>query len=274
MGNGCVTTDGGSDGHVSAEGYDGWRLGVQMWTFNRFTLFEGIDKTASLGLGWIEMYPGQVVSKETGDVRTDNMSAEVTAKLKAKLKAAGIKVVNYGVVGLPNDEAASRKIFDFAKDMGIETIVSEPGPEAFDLVDKLAQEYKINVAIHNHPKPSRYWNPDTVVKALEGRSKWMGACIDTGHLPRSGIDAVEAVKKLEGRIISFHFKDVNEFGKNSAHDVPWGTGVSNVKAVLTELDRQGFKGVFSVEYEYNWDNSVPEIRQCVEFFNKVGAELN
>ncbi len=272
-GGSCVTAGGSLNDHVSIESYEGWRLGIQMWSFNRFTLFEGIDKTASLGLGWIEMYSSQVVSRETGNVKTDNMPAEVRAKLKAKLKAAGIKVVNYGVVGLPNDEAKSRKVFEFAKDMGIETIVSEPEPDAFDLVEKLCQEYEIKVAIHNHPKPSRYWNPDTVVKALEGRSKWIGACVDTGHLTRSGIDTVEAIKKLEGRIISIHIKDVNEYGKNSAHDVPWGTGKSNLRAVLKELDRQGFKGVFSTEYEHNWDNNVPDIRKCMEFFNKVGGEL-
>lgn len=52
-------------------------------------------------------------------------------------------------MALPNDEAQCRKVFDFAKEMGIETIVSEPPKEAFDLIEKLCEEYKINVAIHN-----------------------------------------------------------------------------------------------------------------------------
>ena len=29
-----------------------WKLGMQAWTFNRFTLFETIDKTRALGLDW------------------------------------------------------------------------------------------------------------------------------------------------------------------------------------------------------------------------------
>jgi len=32
------------------------------------------------------------------------------------------------------------------------------------------------------------------------------------------------------------------------HDVPWGTGVSNVQGVLSELKRQNLKGVISAEY--------------------------
>jgi hypothetical protein len=49
-----------------------------------------------------------------------------------------------------------------------------------------------------------------------------GACADTGRWMRSELNPVEQLKKLEGRIISFHFKDLNKFG-GGAHDVPWGT---------------------------------------------------
>ena len=57
------------------------------------------------------------------------------------------------------------------------------------------------------------------------------------------------------------------------HDVPWGTGVGNVKAQMAELKRQGFRGAFCVEYEYNWDNSMPEIAKCAKFFYATCAEL-
>ncbi len=90
---------------------------------------------------------------------------------------------------------------------------------------------------------------------------------------RSGIDPLEAVKALEGRIISFHLKDLNEFGKRNAHDMPWGQGEADMDAILAELKRQSFKGVFSVEYEHNWDNSVPDIAECVKYFDKIAARL-
>ncbi len=263
-------------GSGSARAEENWRLGMQAYSFNRFTFFEAVDKTKALEMKYIEAYPGQKLSAEYGDAKLDhNMSAEAKAAAKKKLQDAGVKLVNYGVVGLPNDEAECRKVFDFAKDMGIETIVSEPPEDAFDLIDRLCGEYKINVAIHNHPKPSHYWNPDTVLKVVKGRSPRIGACADTGHWTRSGVDPLEAVKKLlaEKRIISFHFKDLNEFGNRGAHDVPWGTGVSKADAILTELARQGFKGSFSIEYEHNWLNSMPEIAQCVAFFRKTAAEL-
>lgn len=251
----------------------GWRLGCQAYSFNRFTFFEAIQKTASLGLHYIEAYPGQRLSPSKPGVRTDpSLSAADRREVKKRLADAGIRLVNFGVTGLSKDEAANRRTFDFAKDMGIETIVSEPPFDAFELIDRLCAEYAINVAIHNHPKPSRYWNSDTVLKVCQGRSKRIGACADTGHWMRSGLNPVEQLKKLQGRIITFHFKDLNKYGRG-AHDVPWGTGKGNVKAMLTEIHRQGLKAVFSIEYEHNWLHSLPEIAQSVAYFDQVAAEL-
>ena len=119
------------------------------------------------------------------------------------------------------------------------------------------------MAIHNHPKPSQYWNPDTVLEAVKGRTPLMGACADTGHWLRSGLDPVECLKKLDGRVICLHFKDLviedpktqnaaPAAGKKKSaamamHDVPWGIGVGDVKAQMAELKRQHFHGAFCVE---------------------------
>ena len=257
------------DTHPAPQSYDGWRLGVQTWSFNRFTLFEAIDKTRLLGLGYIQAYPGQKVSDETTAGFGPDLPSEQREKVKAKLKDAGVKIIVFGVAGIPKDEPGARKLFEFAKEMEIETIASEPKPEQFDLIDKLCQEYKIKLAVHNHPKPSYYWNPDTVLEVCKGRSKWIGACTDVGHWVRSGLVPVECLKKLQGRIHDVHIKEIDD-----GHDVVWGTGQGRIKGVLEELHRQQYKGTFSIEYEYNWDNNVPEIRQSAAYFNAVASALN
>lgn len=244
----------------------GWRLGCQAYSFNRFTFFDAIDKTASLGLHYIEAYPGQRISDKLAGNVGPGMSAELRKEVLKKLADSGVKMVNFGVGG------CDRQHFEFAKEMGIETLVSEPGENAFDSIDKLCSEFGVNLAIHNHPKPSHYWNPETVLKVCQGRGKRIGACADTGHWMRSGLNPVECLKKLEGRIISFHFKDLNQMG-GGAHDVPWGTGAGGAKGMLAEIHRQDIKAVFSIEYEHNWDKSLPEIAKCVEFFDKTAAEL-
>ena len=253
----------------------GWRLGMQAWTFNRFTFFDAIDKTASLGLRVIESYPGQNLSAGHADARMHHdMDPSLYAAVRDKLASAGMELACYGVVALSGDEAESRKVFDFARAMEIETIVSEPDPDAFDLLDRLTEEYKIGVAIHNHPEPSQYWNPDTVLAACEGRGPRIGACADTGHWMRSGIDPLEAIRTLEGRIVTLHFKDLNKFAAGGdCHDVPFGQGAGDVRAWLAELRRQRVEAVFAIEHEHNWENSVPEIAEGVVFFERAAQEL-
>ena len=251
-----------------------WKLTMQAYTFNRFTFFEAVDKTASLGLRYIEAYPGQRLDAERGDAAfVHTMSDADRQAAIRKLQSAGVRLVNYGVVGLPNDEAECRQVFDFAKAMGIRTIVSEPPEDAFDLIERLVKEYDIRVAIHNHPQPSHYWNPDTVLKVCANRDPRIGACADTGHWMRSGLNPLEQLRKLEGRIISLHFKDLNAFDDRGAHDVVWGTGQLGLEAVLAELKRQQFAGHFSIEYEHNWLNSVPEIADCIPAFERAAAAV-
>lgn len=111
-----------------------------------------------------------------------------------------------------------------------------------------------------------------VLAAIKGQSKRIGACADIGHWVRSGLDPVECLKKLEGYVIELHFKDLNEKNNKKAHDVHWGTGISNVDGVTRELKRQRFKGVISVEYEYNWYNSVPDVIASVKYFRNAVKE--
>ena len=253
----------------------GWRLGVQAWSFRKYTFYEAAAKAASIGLGWIEAYPGQPLARGRKAAFHHAMPADTRREVLDRLDKLGVKLVNYGVVGLPADEKGCRALFDFARAMGIETIVSEPPPDRLDLVEKLCEEYGIGLAIHNHPKPSLYWHPGKVAAALRGRSPLLGACADTGHWMRSGLDPLEGMRILEGRIRSFHFKDRSAFGPEAKdiHDVPWGTGKGRAAELLAEARRQGFRGTFIIEYEYNWERSLPEIAACAAFFRREAAKL-
>jgi sugar phosphate isomerase/epimerase len=251
----------------------GWRLGMQAFTFHHYTFFEAVEKTAQLGLKCIEAYPGQILNKKHKDTRFNHDAPpEIWEAAREKLTVEGVALVNYGVVRLRKDEAACRKVFDFAKVMGIETIVCEPTWQAFPLLDKLCKQYKINIAIHNHPGPSRWARPETALKATRGLSKRIGSCADTGHWIRTGVDPLEAVYMLKGRIVTAHLKDLNELSRE-AHDVPFGTGVGQFKPILATLRQQKFQGVFSIEYEYKWKKAMPDIAKCVAAFDAAARDL-
>ena len=254
----------------------GFAIGIQAYSFNRFTVLEAIEKTAATGSKVIEFYPGQKLSKDDPKTRWDHNSPdEVVAKVKAALDQHKIRAVNYGVVGIPTEEAAARKIFEFARKMGIYAITTE-SVNSMDIIEKLVKEFDVAVAFHNHPKKEKnpdykVWDPAYVFSIVKDRDRRIGACADTGHWATSGLTPVDCVKALRGRIISVHMKDRLAIGPGQ-HDVPFGTGALNLKAVLGELKRQGFKGNIAIEYEHNWENSVPEMTKCVEFFKTSGGK--
>lgn len=252
----------------------GFAIGCQAYTFNRFSAFEAIEKTAQAGGKVIEFYPGQKLSREQPDVRWGHDAPnEAVEAIKAKLAKHGVRAVNYGVVG-GGDEAEWRRIFEFAKKLELYAVTTE-NVHQLDMLEKLVKEFDIRLAIHNHPRrpndPNyKVWDPNYVLSVVKDRDARIGASADTGHWVRSGLVPVECLKILEGRIVSSHLKDLNEKSPR-AHDVPFGTGVSEISAVLDELKRQGFAGNISIEYEYNWDNSVPEVAQCIGFVRGYAA---
>jgi sugar phosphate isomerase/epimerase len=253
----------------------GIALGCQAWTFREFTVMEAIQKTAEAGGKVIEFYPDQKFSPEQPSLKFDhNATDEMVSAVKAQLKKYGIRAVNYGVVNIPNDEAGARKIFEFAKKFELYGITTE-SVEALDTIEKLVKEYDIRVGFHNHPRQPdnpgyKMWDPHYVLSVVKDRDPRIGSTADVGHWVRSGLDPVACLKILRGRIISTHLKDLNEKSPN-AHDVPFGTGVSNIPAILGELKRQHFNGNASIEYEYDWMNNVPAVAQSIGFVRGRGS---
>src|SRR4030042_2568234 len=75
-------------------GEDVWKLGMQAYSFNRFTFEEAVAKTKALGMRYIEVYPGQILSKEKPDVKTDhNMSGPDRQLMMKMLRQAGGKLL-------------------------------------------------------------------------------------------------------------------------------------------------------------------------------------
>lgn len=254
----------------------GWRIGVHSYSFRNFSLYESIEKTAAMGLRYLGAYPTQKLSAGESNVQvSETLTAGTLKEIKRRLADAGLEMPHFGVCGFDQGADKFRAVFDFAAELGVETILAEPPEDAFDALDKLCLEYKIGLAIHNHPKyrkGSRYWNPDLVLNACAGRSKRMGACADNGHWMRSELDPVECLKKLDGRLLALHFKDMDVLGEKG-HCVPFGTGVCDVKGMFSEIYCQQAKPVFMIEYEYNWANNIPDIERSILYFDSVAGEL-
>jgi sugar phosphate isomerase/epimerase len=251
----------------------GWKLSMQSYTLHRFTAVEALEKTQQLGLHYIEIYPGQKMGGDFGEALFGfTLGEEDQERLKSLAASKEIRIVSSGVWTATREEWD--RVFAFAENMELEFISAEPALDDWDVVESLAKQHRIKVAVHNHPNESSYWKPEILLQAIEDRSDLLGSSADVGHYKRMGLDPLECIKQLEGKIISLHFKDIAPTeGVETLEDVVWGRGVLQVDEMLKELKRQKFRGYFTIEYEANWENNLPEIKESIDYFNEVVEEL-
>ena len=261
----------------------GFELTIATYTFRSVTVFESIDKTRECGVPFIEFHFWQPLSPEHRNViLNQDLPEQHVQALKEKLKAAGVTAINAYVGDSvykkgAEGESSLRKLFGFAQKLGLRALTGEPPLDQLDLVEKMVKEHNIQWCFHNHPKePSnpayKNWDPAFVRSLLEKRDSRMGVSLDTGHLGRSGLDAVAATRLLKGRILSVHLKDAKE-AQSHAEDVPLGQGVSKVRGVLAELKQQGYTGEVAIEYERESAQLMQEVKQCLDLIRSEQAKL-
>ena len=260
---------------IAAQEKLGWPLGMTAYTFHRYTLFETIAKTEEVGLVYLGGLSFQKVRKDS-DKRFDaQLSDDELKAIRLKLDDAGVRMLTCFYARIPGDEQGCRAVFEFARKMGIETLISEPPLESLDTIESFCDAYDINLALHNHDRKAspHYWSPEAVMKVCAGRGLRIGVCADMGYWIRSGIDPVAAVETIGQRLLVVQMHDLNEL-TSEGHDVPWGTGVGRTEAFLKEVHRQGIQPkMFGLEYSYDWEDSLPEVTTSARFFDKVTLEL-
>jgi sugar phosphate isomerase/epimerase len=211
------------------------------------------------------------VSKDIAKNFDADLSDDQLRHIRLKMDAAGVRMPTCFYATIPGDEAGCRKVFEFGRKMGIETFISEPPPESLVMIERFCDENYIQLGIHNHgPEQSPvYWRPEGILKVVEGRSRRIGACPDTGYWLRSGIDPIEGIRKLGKRVITIQPHDLNELSADG-HDVPWGTGKAEFAKLVQEIQRLGIKPtLFGLEYSYDFLDNMPEMAESIEFFNDL-----
>jgi sugar phosphate isomerase/epimerase len=250
-----------------------WKFGVALWTFHTFNFPESLDKVDSAGIKYIEPNTFHKAGPELKDSMILQLSPAGIDKLKSLIAQKGLNVESIYIAG---DSSLSSwvKQFDIAKQFGVKYVTTEPPLNMWDSIDSLAGVYGVKVAIHEHWKGvSHYWNPDTTLMALKGHPNF-GVCADLGHWPKSGIDPLDAVKKLSGHIIGVHLKDIAAYNDPSLKDVPVGTGVVNFPAIFEELKKQNFNGYIYIERDAeDQPSNLPSVIQTVKYYNDQVSKL-
>jgi type 1 glutamine amidotransferase/sugar phosphate isomerase/epimerase len=224
---------------VEAEGFFNWKVGAPSSAFNGLTLSEAAVRIDKDSLGYVEVSNTQWVSPEIRKNLDYNLTPEELTALKYHLGKFHIRMVAYHVDKLGPDD---RKVFEFAKSLGVEMIIAAPDVASLSGIDNLANEFGISVAIENlgREETPAYWNPKSVLAALQGRSNRIGIQADTGYWMRDGINPREALVQVKDRLMAVSLRDRSSLG-GTGRDVPLGYGVADTEQLLQDMHRLGVK---------------------------------
>jgi sugar phosphate isomerase/epimerase len=250
-------------GAEAPRSYGGFAMGIQSFTLRKLPLDAMLDAVSKLGLSHVELIPEtKLWLYELGSHFPVTEDAVEVERVHAALARRGIALAASGVHGVA-DEAAARRLFDFAKLARIPLLTIMPDDEALAALDRLCAEHPaVKLGIHNHGPFFRYDAITDVEASLAGRHPGFGACVDTGHFIRSGEDPVEAVRRLGPRVHGVHLKDFASEGFFAEGRI-LGQGKLDLVALFHALREVGFAGALSLEYEENADDPLADVTACL-----------
>ena len=182
---------------------------------------------------------------------------------------AGITPLSAGNIALPDNEEAIRDAFVYCKEIGVPTMVCTPEIASLPLLDRLSQEYAINIAIHNHgPEDKLYPSPKDIYDRIKDMDARMGLCVDIGHTLRAGVLPEKVVVEYKDRVFDLHIKDVTAMAKD-AKVAEVGRGAINFPAFVKALKKIKYSGVCSIEYEKDMSDPLVGMAESVGFFRGV-----
>ncbi len=243
-------------------------LGVQSYTFRQFNLEQALRRMKDLGIKHAEFYSAHIPPAST---------PQQLQAILGLCKENEVTPVGYGVQAFGADHDANKRVFDFAKALGVKYLSADPAPNSFDSLDKLVAEYNIAVAIHPHGPAGkglhRWYSAEVIKKAVENHHRLIGACLDTGHLIRAAqlgerLDPAQQVRLMGARNFGMHLKDHDNRRKE---DVVFGdpAGALNVAQVLAALREVRFNGAICIEYEAHPADPSPDMKKCVDYVRDV-----
>ncbi len=256
--------------------FGGFDFGLQGHSLRQVPLEKAVEIIhADLELHWVEFSRAHLPlqPRKGGRYGGPAVSIDRIREVKRLLREHDMASCAHGVNQFTGDAAANREVFVLAKELGVPTLSAAPTPDAFDSLERLVEEFKIRIAIHNHGPGSGYPTTADLARALSSRHPSIGVCLDTGHAIRSAEDPVKALYELKGRVFGVHLKDVAE-QKQKTESVVLGQGHLDVEAFFRALREVRFPadGAFVLEYEADPDDPVPSIRKCLEVASRAAGK--
>ena len=252
---------------ADADAWHGLKVGVATYTLRELPIEEAIKGVKRVGLKY--------VSIKNVKNHIDLSHASEERKQRAQMfRDAGLIPLSVGNVSMRTGEADIRKAFEYARDIGVPTIVCAPSLEAIPILDKMVKEFDIKLAIHNHgPEDKGFFpSPFDVMRAVEKFDKRIGLCIDVGHTARAGVDPADSILKCQERLYDLHMKDISALGDKNT-PIEGGRGILDSKSILAAILKIKYQGLVGFEYEKDGKDPVPGLAESVGYVKGLLAGM-
>ena len=253
----------------NSEDTDKWlglKVGVATYTLRALPIEEAILGIKRVGLKYVSI-------KNVKNHIDLSHSVDDRKKRAQMFRDAGIIPLSVGNISLRGGEPEIREAFQFARDVGVPTIVCAPTQDLIPLLDKLVKEFDIKLAIHNHgPEDKFFPSPYDVMRAIEQYDKRIGLCIDVGHTARAGVDPAESIVKCQERLYDVHLKDISALGDKNT-PIEAGRGILDSKSILSALVKIKFQGLAGFEYEKDEKDPIPGLAESVGYNKGLLASI-
>jgi inosose dehydratase len=242
-----------------SDSWQGLKMGVATYTLRDMPIEIAIQGIKRVGLKYVSI-------KNVKNHIDVSHSSEERKRRAQMFRDAGITPLSVGNVSLRTGEEDIRRAFEYARDIGVPTIVCAPSHDAIPILDRMVKEFDIKLAIHNHgPEDKGFFpSPFDVMRAVEKFDKRIGLCIDVGHTARAGVDPADSIIKCQERLYDVHMKDISAMGDKNT-PIEGGRGILDSKSILAALLKIKYQGLVGFEYEKDSKDPVPGLAESVGF---------
>jgi hypothetical protein len=238
-----------------------WNFAVPAGGPGSATFLQTVVRADAAVVDFVEGSSTQAVSPEIEHLLDPRLTPDAIASIRARMGT--IRMLTYRVESIASDAASGRKLFEFARAMGTDTIVVPSSASPLEMLDTLANEFGVNVAVMADAA-----RPVRVMKALEGRSKRLGVGVDTGVWAQEGVSPRDALAVVKDRLLYVTLRDRSAAGP-AARNVLLGQGVGNLKDLFIELNRLNVRPLAMTLYTGGVVNAPADLFKAIAAFEET-----